>query len=572
MVELLPRDSAPLSPEAGLVLQALYAEFDRTSTPVEDLTLALALTGKLKRVSTSLSQLLNSQELSPYVRRDGGKFYPTLRAALRLRKEDDLAAAEHLYALCRRLMLQRVQQIKHSELPAPLLAKVPRLALLLQHPGFASIQMNAMYPSMPTIQILQRVLDAESLGEYLAQQEDFGAASLEPVKYPAGASTRIDAIEINGFRSFSTAAVNGLGALTAFAGPNEAGKTNFFNALRFLSTTASQGIHSALERERGLGQLLRRDEKTEHLLLRALLSAGETEKYFYSVRVGRSTQVVEGLSRFEGRASLDPSRDFVAPNTVQLTLQHGPTTQVWAAGTAASEHPVLADGQSLLASLSDLSKFEPAIRVRESMRSWAFYSLESSALRADVTGANGHLHGDGSNLPAAINALGQHHPKRFQELAEAFVDLLPEARKFAAEVGLTGGARLLLYERGLTDPLSQVDYSDGMLRILALLYLAFSPEKPSLVCIEEPENGLYPRLIEAMLEALRMLSKSTQVFLTTHSVTLLDRLRPEEVVLVHRDELGTRLQRLDTREDVRTFAARLGLGAQLLSGNLENLA
>ena len=209
------------------------------------------------------------------------------------------------------------------------------------------------------------------------------------------------------------------------------------------------------------------------------------------------------------------------------------------------------------------------------MRSWSFFSFEPSHLRHgppfDMVSERMQLslRGDGSNLPEALNELGRQHPDRLQAVADAFADFLPGLEHLGSERSLSGRTLLMLREQGFTDPFTQVDLSDGALRLLALLYLAHHPNPPALVCIEEPENGLYPRLIKSMVDVLRSLSRRTQVMLTTHSVTLLNRLLPEETVFVERTGKGSQLIRLDTRQEVLRHIERFGLGDQIRMGQVE---
>src|SRR2546421_11090418 len=52
------------------------------------------------------------------------------------------------------------------------------------------------------------------------------------------------------------------------------------------------------------------------------------------------------------------------------------------------------------------------------------------------------------------------------------------------------------YNGGFTVPSSGL--SAGTLRVLALTILPYLSEPPAIVCLEEPENGLHPRAIEAV--------------------------------------------------------------------------
>lgn len=271
-----------------------------------------------------------------------------------------------------------------------------------------------------------------------------------------------------------------------------------------------------------------------------------------------------------------------------LVDQSRPDAHVFSETSSKLETLFLARNESTLASLHDIHRYRTAIALREGLGGWSFFNFEPTRIRygrsplSAFTGfgplTQQHLRGqgsildeDGANLPQALFELGRTAPDRLERIAESFRDIIPRAGELHAEIPLDGrGAVLQLSEQGFTDPFTQVDLSDGMLRILALLYLAHHPQPPSLICIEEPENGLYPRIIEALLDVLRGLSHTSQVILTTHSVTLLNRLEPSEVIFAERGDTGVRLTRLDSREDVQRFADKFGIGDQLRMGNIED--
>lgn len=72
--------------------------------------------------------------------------------------------------------------------------------------------------------------------------------------------------------------------------------------------------------------------------------------------------------------------------------------------------------------------------------------------------------------------------------------------------------------------------NDCVLRILALATAPYAMDGLCLLIVEEPENGLHPRLLEGLLVLLRELP--VQVVITTHSPVLLNFARPEEVVIL----------------------------------------
>src|SRR5260370_29169785 len=89
------------------------------------------------------------------------------------------------------------------------------------------------------------------------------------------------------------------------------------------------------------------------------------------------------------------------------------------------------------------------------------------------------------------------------------------------------------------------------------------PDRPPLICIEEPEVGLHPDAVGIVGEALQRASERTQLIVTTHSESLVDSVSdtPESVVVCeHTPETGTRFERL-SRERLEGWLDRYSLGA-----------
>jgi predicted ATPase len=124
------------------------------------------------------------------------------------------------------------------------------------------------------------------------------------------------------------------------------------------------------------------------------------------------------------------------------------------------------------------------------------------------------------------------------------------------------GIYLQLAKDGLTIPASQA--SDGTLLVLAYLAVVHSPKSPSVILLEEPENGIHPERLRDVLSILRGLTKEqrqTQIILTTHSPYALDLFEPHEVTLCTKQPDGSVfVNRLSESEKVREQAKVFTLG------------
>jgi len=104
--------------------------------------------------------------------------------------------------------------------------------------------------------------------------------------------------------------------------------------------------------------------------------------------------------------------------------------------------------------------------------------------------------------------------------------------------------------------------SEGTRRITAILALLAHEPPPTLLCIEEIENGLDPWSALAVLEELRSASRSgIQVVVTTHSPWLLDFVEVDEILHVERTAGDTVYARFADREGVKAYLGRVSAGA-----------
>ena len=73
------------------------------------------------------------------------------------------------------------------------------------------------------------------------------------------------------------------------------------------------------------------------------------------------------------------------------------------------------------------------------------------------------------------------------------------------------------------NPFSSRFVSDGTIKMFTYLVLLSDPSPHTLLCVEEPENQLYPQLLGELAEEFRLYSSTGgQVFISTHSPDFLN--------------------------------------------------
>lgn len=195
-----------------------------------------------------------------------------------------------------------------------------------------------------------------------------------------------------------------------------------------------------------------------------------------------------------------------------------------------------------------------ALLARREMQSWRLLHLEPSSLRRpDEFTAPTKLGIDGSHLAATLYHLAQAHKTNgqstqenaervYSQLANRLAELIEDVYKISIDRDERRELFTLLVTArdGTFHPARAL--SDGTLRFLALAILELDPETRELLCFEEPENGIHPERIPAMLGLLQDIATDVneavgednplrQVIVNTHSPVVVGQV-PDDSLLV----------------------------------------
>lgn len=200
------------------------------------------------------------------------------------------------------------------------------------------------------------------------------------------------------------------------------------------------------------------------------------------------------------------------------------------------------------------------------------YAMAVPAKRDDVR----ELASNAGNLAAVLADWRDRYPDALKKLEAEFHRIVPE---FSGLDFQEVGERVELLGRVNGERVPADSLSQGTLYLLAVLALAFAPEPPGVICLEEADRGVHPRMLREIRDALYRLSypqdfgetrPAVQVITTTHSPYLLDLFKehPEEVVLANKRGREATFERLNERSDLRELLGEASLGDLWFSGIL----
>jgi len=198
-------------------------------------------------------------------------------------------------------------------------------------------------------------------------------------------------------------------------------------------------------------------------------------------------------------------------------------------------------------------------------RDWSLGRYTPPRLPQPADLPNQWLEENGRNLGLVLNRL-KRNVRTKSRLLETFKSVYAEAQDF--DVMIEGGTVQIFVQEGRFNvPATRL--SDGTLRYLCLLAILYDPNPPPLVCIDEPELGLHPDLVNHVADALRFASERTQLIVTTHSTALVDAFTddPEAILVCEKSEGCSTVHRLDAQH-LRPWLDKFRLGALWTSGEI----
>jgi len=330
----------------------------------------------------------------------------------------------------------------------------------------------------------------------------------------------ITSMHIQNFKCFKDFNID-LDPFTVLIGPNDSGKTAFLQAIRLVSALKPSHVH--LPAQLGLLGITQvreafwRNDTAQGIRIEVNACVQESEGEALCV-VAESVPENSELLRFQSKASEAASAAWKQ----KVALQG-----VW--------------GGCLR------SAFAEAIGDVAYCRFWA------PALNC-ATGPKVKLEPDGTGFPTFLADMILANRDAFTQLEQAFYARFPEYKHLA--IDSPEGEYRLKFTTSNGQELPATAVSDGAMLSLAFLAMLHLPNPPTVLLIEEPENGVHHARLKEIVETLRQVNrdKGVQIIMTTHSPYLLDLVEPEEVRVFAKDEEGAvHQERLSDHPEVQSL-------------------
>jgi predicted ATPase len=204
----------------------------------------------------------------------------------------------------------------------------------------------------------------------------------------------------------------------------------------------------------------------------------------------------------------------------------------------------LIDNRKLgIATLGALKQHPRISKFRQFIEGWYLsYFTPDAARSLPLAGPQEHLNIHGDNMGNVVQFMERDCPEQFAQILRDIANKIPGIEKISTEPMSDGRLLLRFKGQGFDSPFSAQQISDGTLKVFAYLLLLSAPSPRPFICIEEPENGLYHKLLEILVKQFRNHVSDTksksQIFITTHQPYFVDALEPNEVWILEKGSDG----------------------------------
>lgn len=373
---------------------------------------------------------------------------------------------------------------------------------------------------------------------------------------------QIESIRLRNFKAYKDVELVNIPNFCVFVGANGSGKSTLFDVFGFLKDCLTYNVSTALRGRGGFHEVVSRGADGESICIEIqyrMLITGKDRLVTYVLEIGAEGSkacVKREILRYKRGPHGSPYHflDFSNGTGKAVTNEEDFTK---------TEEELDKESQTLeskdilaIKGLGQFQRFKAATALRHLIENWHVSDFHINMARGskEATGEAEHLSTTGDNLQLVAKTLHDEHPEIFARVLETMRSRVPGISHIEAKDTDDGRLLLKFSDGAFKDPFIDKFVSDGTIKMFAYLVLLNDPNPHPFLCIEEPENQLYPTLLAELAEEFRAYAdKGGQVFVSTHSPDFLNAAELDEVFWLEKENGFTTVKRANDDPQVVAY-------------------
>ena len=376
---------------------------------------------------------------------------------------------------------------------------------------------------------------------------------------------RIESIKLKNYKAFRNVHLTNIPAFLVVVGANGTGKSTLFDVFGFLHDCLESNVRQALNARGRFREVISRgasEKDTIFIEIQYRMEIVDVDRLVtYTLEIGENKG-----NPFVKRESLRYKRGRYGAPYYFLKFENGegfsitneedfnrPDEELDREASKLGSPDILA-----LKGLGQFERFKAASAFRRLIEAWhvSDFHIESARGRKEATGDSEHLSESGENLPRVAQYVFEQHPLVFEKILQIMTKRVPGVSKVEPITTVDGYLTLRFSDSSFTTPFLDRYVSDGTIKMFAYLVLLYDPAPHPLLCVEEPENQLYPQLMPELAEEFRLYAnRGGQVVVSTHSPDFLNACELEEVIWLQKNDGYTEIRRAADDQQIAAYMA-----------------
>jgi predicted ATPase len=367
---------------------------------------------------------------------------------------------------------------------------------------------------------------------------------------------KIVSIKIKNYRVFENLEIKNIPGFCVIIGANGTGKSTLFDLFGFLRDSLKNNIRQALQIRGGFNEVVTRGKENENIEieLKFRMDILGTERLVtYVLIIGK----IKGRPVIKREVLRYKRGEYGSPYHF-LDFQKGKGYAITNEESFSHTDKDLDREEQQLESsdilaikgLGQFQRFKAASAFRSLIENWHVSDFHITDARGskDALYAE-HLSPTGDNMAIVAQYIYQEHPQVFEKILQRMQQRIPGVSKVEAKNTEDGRLILKFQDEPFKAPFTDRYVSDGTMKMFAYLLLLFDPKPHPLLCVEEPENQLYPTLLQELAEEFASYADSGgQVFVSTHSPDFLNAVPLESIFWLIKKHGITQIYRASDHE------------------------
>lgn len=374
---------------------------------------------------------------------------------------------------------------------------------------------------------------------------------------------KIESIRLKNYKAFRDVHLKDIPSFLVVVGANGSGKSTLFDVFGFLHDCLKGNVRQALDSRGRFREVLSRDALDDTILIEIqyrMLITGVERLVTYSLEISERAGapfIQREILRYKRGRYGSPFRflDFSNGEGYAITNEEDFSKKEEALDR---EFLKVAPDTLAIKGLGQFERFKAADAFRQLIESWHVSDFHISAARGrkEATGESEHLSETGENLPLVARYLFEQHSQTFQSILDTMARRVPGIASVKPVLMDDGYLTLRFQDGSFKTPFLDRYVSDGTIKMFAYLVLLHDPKPHPLLCVEEPENQLYPKLMAELAEEFRLYAnKGGQVLVSTHSPDFLNAVALDEVCWLVKVDGVTEIRRARDDAQIKAYMA-----------------